>query len=95
MVVLVIVILTAYRHHISAGQAGVTLNIMLVANATLLKLVDGWTTLELSLGAMARIRSLEKSTASETMANNGEFRPETNWPSQGIVTFQGATAAYQ
>ena len=36
----------------TAGQIGMALNIVLVANTTLLRLVTSWTNLEISLGAM-------------------------------------------
>jgi hypothetical protein len=36
----------------TAGQIGMSLNIVLVANSTLLALVTSWTNLEISLGAM-------------------------------------------
>jgi len=94
MAVLVICIVTTFRDGITAGQAGVALNVMLVANETLLKLVDGWTTLELDLGAIARVRSLERSISPEAKSTEDSFQPEANWPSEGTVTFHGATAAY-
>lgn len=36
----------------TAGQIGIALNVVLVANTTLLGLVTSWTNLEISLGAM-------------------------------------------
>lgn len=36
----------------TAGQIGMALNIVLIANTTLLGLVESWTNLEISLGAM-------------------------------------------
>jgi ATP-binding cassette, subfamily C (CFTR/MRP), member 1 len=36
----------------TAGQIGMALNIVLVANSTLLGLVTSWTNMEISLGAM-------------------------------------------
>jgi hypothetical protein len=36
----------------TGGQIGMALNIVLVANTTLLGLVESWTNLEISLGAM-------------------------------------------
>jgi ATP-binding cassette, subfamily C (CFTR/MRP), member 1 len=36
----------------TAGQIGMALNIVLVANTTLLTLVKSWTNMEISLGAM-------------------------------------------
>lgn len=82
-----------FRGQISGGEVGVALNIMLVANTTLLKLVENWTQLEISLGAVARVRSLEKSTPSE---GGGEmFDPPRNWPSKGRVELKDITASYK
>lgn len=82
-----------FRGQISGGQVGVALNIMLVANTTLLKLVEYWTQLEISLGAVARVRSLEKSTPSE--GGNEDFDPPKNWPSEGNLELENVTASYK
>lgn len=78
----------------SGAQVGVALNIMLVANTTLFKLVESWTTLETSIGAIARLKSLEEKTPSE----GGEtfcVEPPENWPSRGVVVWRNVTASYQ
>lgn len=41
----------------TAGQIGMALNIVLVANTTLLSLVTSWTNMEISLGAMYAVSS--------------------------------------
>ncbi|KAI1772542.1 putative ABC transporter [Hypoxylon cercidicola] len=100
MAAMVIATVTTYRSRISPGQAGIALNVMLVANATLLGLVNGWTTLELNLGAMARVRSLEDTITSESKADAGEnndllSKPWESWPSRGALKITEATANYQ
>ncbi|KAI1499120.1 putative ABC transporter [Biscogniauxia marginata] len=90
----VVAIAVASRGHISGTQVGITLNIMLVANTTLLKFVESWTTLETSLGAISRLKMLETMTPLE----GGEARtlePAENWPSRGHVEFKNITASYQ
>ncbi|KAF8851871.1 putative ABC transporter [Acephala macrosclerotiorum] len=89
----VVAIAVIFRGRISGGQVGVALNIMLVANTTLLKLVENWTTLEISLGAVARLKSLEKETPSEGMNRDG-FEPNENWPSEGRIEIVEVTASY-
>ncbi|EDN95157.1 hypothetical protein SS1G_11032 [Sclerotinia sclerotiorum 1980 UF-70] len=89
----VIAITVAFRDRISGAQVGIALNIMLVANTTLLKLVESWTTLEVSLGAIARLRTLEKMTPLEgAMAWN--FEPTDSWPSRGDIEIKNITASY-
>lgn len=41
-----------FKGSTTAGQIGMALNIVLVANMTLLSLVASWTNMEISLGAM-------------------------------------------
>ena len=87
----VIAIAVLMRGRVSGGQVGVALNIMLVANSTLLKLVSNWTALEVSLGAVSRTRMLEKTTPSE-WGSTADV-PE-GWPSRGEVKIEGVTASY-
>lgn len=84
----------AFRGQIQAGQVGVVLNIMLVANTTLLRLVESWTGLEVSLSAIARLQALEATTPSE-LDRNAIFEPPRGWPSHGRVEFKGVTAGYR
>lgn len=44
-----------YRSSTTGGMIGMALNVVLVANTTLLSLVGAWTDLEISLGAVARL----------------------------------------
>ncbi|KAL2159582.1 hypothetical protein VTH06DRAFT_2151 [Thermothelomyces fergusii] len=83
----------ALRGQIRAGQVGVALNIMLVANTTLLRLIESWTSLEVSLGAIARLRALEAMTPSE-FDKNAIFEPPRGWPTRGQVEFKSVSAAY-
>lgn len=90
----VIAIAVALRGQVSGGQVGVALNIMLVANTTVLKMVVSWTDLEVSLGAISRLRMLERSTPPETGPAE-DFVPPPNWPSKGDVQLQDVVASYQ
>lgn len=90
----VVAIAVAFQGRISGGQVGIALNIMLVANTTLLRLVENWTILEISLGAVARLKALEEMTPSEG-GKNENFEPPDNWPSRGRIEFKNVTASYQ
>lgn len=87
----VVAIAVAFRGRVSGGQVGIALNIMLVANTTLLKLVENWTTLETSLGAIARLKTLEKLTAVEG-GRGWNFNPPEKWPSRGHIAFKNISA---
>jgi ATP-binding cassette subfamily C (CFTR/MRP) protein 1 len=70
------------------------LNIVLVANTTLLKLVESWTGLEVALGTVARVRALEREVVPEDAVGEA-FCPAGNWPTKGEIELTGVTAAYQ
>jgi ATP-binding cassette subfamily C (CFTR/MRP) protein 1 len=84
----VVAIAVVFRRHISGGQVGIALNIMLVANTTLLRM------LEISLGAVSRLKTLEKMTPAEG-GKSENFEPSNNWPSQGRIEFKNVTASYK
>ncbi|PLB52013.1 P-loop containing nucleoside triphosphate hydrolase protein [Aspergillus steynii IBT 23096] len=55
----------ALRNTATGAEVGVALNMIIAANTTLLRLVEGWTSLETSLGAVARLRSVDLNTPPE------------------------------
>ncbi|KAI0147916.1 ABC transporter [Hypoxylon sp. NC0597] len=89
----IIALAVVLRHTTSGGEVGVALNIVLVANTTLLRLIESWTNLEISLGAIARIKSLEDEVPSEDQPSETSVPPET-WPPLGAVEFRNLTASY-
>lgn len=93
-----------FRGSTTGGQVGVALNVILVTNSTLLKLVESWTNLEISLGAVARLKEVDTTTPSEE-----EQRPQRegaqrhddddefltpDWPSTGAIGFKDVNASY-
>ena len=81
-----------YRDTTTGGEVGVALNMILVANATLLRLVETWTSMEISLGAIARINGLERDTPRED-EDHGGYVPES-WPRAGSLRVEHVTASY-
>ncbi|KZL84742.1 atp-binding cassette [Colletotrichum incanum] len=77
----------------TAGQVGMALNIVLVANSTLLGLVTSWTSMEISLGAISRLKSLEAKTPREDKPSE-DYVPEGAWPSSGAVQLSEVEVAY-
>ncbi|KAM3441708.1 hypothetical protein MY4824_001486 [Beauveria thailandica] len=88
----VVALAVKFRASITGAQVGIALSIMLVANKTLLKLVESWTTMETSLGAISRVKTLEEMTPWEDRLS-GDLQP-INWPSQGRIEFTGVNASY-
>ncbi|KAK3388850.1 ABC transporter type 1, transmembrane domain-containing protein [Sordaria brevicollis] len=72
---------------VTGGQIGVALSVIIAANATLLSLVYSWTNLEVSLGAISRLKSVEEDTPKEPVVTSSSLyysflpRPFTGWPS--------------
>lgn len=77
------------------GEVGVALNVILVLNSTLLKLVECWAGLEVSLGGLARLRAVEMDTPRE----EGE-KPQSKqvgdgaWPRKGRIEFHNVSASH-
>ncbi|EGR53020.1 uncharacterized protein TRIREDRAFT_54954 [Trichoderma reesei QM6a] len=78
----------------TSGQIGMALNIVLVANTTLLSLVESWTNLEISLGAIARLKNLEAETPKEDKPGEN-YVPVDTWPSMGEIELDNVTVAYK
>ncbi|KAK3941519.1 P-loop containing nucleoside triphosphate hydrolase protein [Diplogelasinospora grovesii] len=71
------------------GNIGVALTVILVANTTLLRLVESWTNLEISLGAASRLRTVEEDTPFEE--DNVSI---IDWPTRGGLEIKDLCAAY-
>ncbi|KAK3192091.1 hypothetical protein K4F52_001718 [Lecanicillium sp. MT-2017a] len=93
LAIAVVALAVVFRADISGAQVGIALNMMLVANKTLLKLMESWTTLETSLGAIARIQILEKMTPVEGRISVS-VQPAI-WPSKGRLELRSISACYR
>lgn len=82
------------RGNMNSGAIGVALNTVLVANTTLLRLVESFTTLEISLGAVARIKGMGENTPLEDKPHE-DTCPEVSWPSAGSVELKQVAAFYE
>lgn len=93
LAIAVVALAVVFRADITGAQVGIALNMMLVANKTLLKLMESWTTLETSLGAIARIQMLEKMTPVEGRISVS-VQPAI-WPSKGRLELRSISASYR
>ncbi|KAF5600704.1 hypothetical protein FPANT_2150 [Fusarium pseudoanthophilum] len=94
MAVILITLAVFLEGSTTAGQIGMSLNIVLVANSTLLSLVTSWTNLEISLGAISRLKTLEANTVAEEQPASGAVVSNT-WPSCGAVEVRDLTVSYE
>ncbi|CAI6334322.1 unnamed protein product [Periconia digitata] len=77
----------------SRAAIGIALNNILGFNQSLRLLVESWTQLENSLGAIARLRNFELTTPPEDKPEERETPPAA-WPDKGRIDFKDLTASY-
>jgi hypothetical protein len=90
----------AFRGTTAGAGIGVALNVIILANATLLSLVKSWTDLEISLGAVARLKDVEENTPQEEelhgqYPDQPQHQLEESWPSAGAVEVVNVSASYK
>jgi ABC-type multidrug transport system fused ATPase/permease subunit len=83
----------ALRGVISAGFVGVALVNVMMFSTTISLFISSWTGLEMSLGAILRIKTFEEETPSEDR-DGEDFKPPHDWPSQGAVELRHVSASY-
>ncbi|KAK2734190.1 hypothetical protein FQN57_001844 [Myotisia sp. PD_48] len=81
------------RHTSSPELLGVALTTVLLFNETLSKLIAAWTSLETSLGAIARVKAFAETTPVERKAGE-EIIPPEEWPQKGEILFNSMSAAH-
>lgn len=92
LAVLVVGLAVSQRGTTSAGLLGVALTNILGFSQSLARLVTEWTTLETSLGAVARVRSFATTTEQED--SSGISTSSQNLVTGGEVVFSGVYAKY-
>ncbi|KAK1450990.1 ABC transporter [Colletotrichum cuscutae] len=92
--VVLIVLVTTLREQIGPGFIGVALTNVLAFSGCVKAIITSWVMLEVSLGAVARVRNFSLTTASEDDSRVQLAEPEGEWPSQGAVELRKVTASY-
>ena len=93
LAIIVVTLAVQLRSSTNAGLIGIALNNILTFNQGLSGLVNYWTQLETSLGAIARLKSFEAKVLPEAKAGEDVIPPES-WPEAGAVEFQQVSASY-
>ncbi|RKK67240.1 hypothetical protein BFJ69_g14663 [Fusarium oxysporum] len=91
MAILLVTIALRIPGTTSEGAIGLAMVNLLGLNLTLTTVIDQWTTLETSLGAIARLKSFISNTPNENKQD--ETKAPDNWPG-GRIVFDGVTASY-
>ncbi|KAI8257462.1 ABC transporter [Colletotrichum sp. SAR 10_77] len=90
---ILIVLVTTLREQIGPAFIGIALNNVLSFSGVIKALITSWVMLEVSLGAVARVRNFAASTKPEG-ASDELLEPEGEWPSRGAVELRDITASY-
>lgn len=95
MAILLIVITTTLREQIGVGFMGLALTNVVAFGSTVQMLLVTWVQLEISLGAVARVKrftsSIEPETHDQPATGSG---PGEDWPSRGRIVFSNVSASY-
>ncbi|KAJ5987224.1 hypothetical protein N7451_011589 [Penicillium sp. IBT 35674x] len=95
LTVLLVGVSLALRTRVQPGLLGIALVMMMELGLVLSALIQNWTLLETSLGAISRIKEFAEETPNEesnTTAQTYNELPE--WPTQGEISFVDATIAW-
>jgi ABC-type multidrug transport system fused ATPase/permease subunit len=93
LAITVVTLAVTVRSKTGGAAIGIALNNTLGFNASLRILVDSWTQLETSLGAISRIKSFEATVIPEDKEDEHQ-KPPQDWPGKGAVEFRNVTASY-
>ncbi|KAJ5701613.1 ATP-binding cassette transporter [Penicillium malachiteum] len=91
--VTLIALTIGYRDTITGADIGLALNLIIVASTTLLKLVQSWTSLETSLGAVSRLKSVQESLSVEDEGRETSD-PGPRWPLSGDTQIDNISVFY-
>ncbi|EFX06639.1 ABC multidrug transporter [Grosmannia clavigera kw1407] len=84
----------ALRHSIDPGFLGVALVSVISFGAIAAGLIQNWTSLEMSLGAITRIRNFIDDVPAEAQSRDTEAKIPADWPSSGELVLRNVSASY-
>ncbi|KAK4073442.1 uncharacterized protein Triagg1_5268 [Trichoderma aggressivum f. europaeum] len=93
LVVLLVSTVLIWKDRFGPGSVGVSLVTVIGFSEVLVRLVQTWTTLEPSIGAVSRVKRFAEETETEERKEKGAYVPAT-WPQAGAVEFAGWTTSY-
>ncbi|KAL7934474.1 P-loop containing nucleoside triphosphate hydrolase protein [Trichoderma chlorosporum] len=93
LVVLLVSTVLIWKDRFSPGSVGVSLVTVIGFSEVLVRLVQTWTTLEPSIGAVSRVKRFSEETETEERSEKGAYVPAA-WPQAGAIEFAGWTTSY-
>lgn len=90
----ILAIMTVYiKGSASETSSGLSFTSLIMLGAGLNYAIKAWTTLETSIGSLARLSDFLKNTPTES--DEGTTQPSKDWPSRGEVQIKNVSARYQ
>ncbi|ETS85549.1 hypothetical protein PFICI_03574 [Pestalotiopsis fici W106-1] len=77
----------------SSGAIGLAMVTLIGFNTSLSRVISSWTSMETSLGAIARLRDFIRDTPQEGSATES-LEPPKSWPSTGAIKINNLTSTY-
>jgi ATP-binding cassette subfamily C (CFTR/MRP) protein 1 len=90
---ILVALIIVFRHRADAGFVGVALINIMTFNMTLSVVIQHYTAVETSLGAISRIQTFVRTTASENLPQETAEVP-AEWPSEGSLSISNISATY-
>ncbi|KAH8201947.1 hypothetical protein TruAng_003860 [Truncatella angustata] len=94
LVIILVSIVVTWKSSFDSGAVGLSLVIVMMFNKTLMSVVQYWTSLETSVGAVARIKQYVELTKSEDRSDRIPQTIPQNWPSSGAIKFSNLVASH-
>lgn len=94
LAVIIVGMAVGLRSRINPGFLGLALVQMMSLSHALTNLVQYWTNLETSLGAIARIKDFAENTPVEGTLGESSGDLDPAWPKSGGLRFEGVSASY-
>lgn len=90
---ILMMIVVSTRHEINPGLVGLGMLNVMTFNDNLTGLIREWTQLEISIGAIARIKDFVRETECEAKPHEN-IQPPESWPQSGALQIRNFSASY-
>lgn len=96
LAVILMVMIVKLREHLDPGFVALALLNVMSLNNNLTAIIQMWTGLETSMGAIARLKDFQQRTPSEVLPAQLDHTavPDDTWPTSGAIAFSNFSAAY-
>jgi len=90
----ILVVALSVQLRSNSGLTGASMVSLMTFGKTLANIVQMYTLLETSIGAVGRLKALSDDTANESGVGE-DFVPAVSWPDKGRIEIVGVSASYR